>query len=167
MDNQENIELTSIIEKIKQNARDSWSGPTGEERAATVELFITKLLDEYHSKLGLSKLSILKAIEEKRNYMVSNYYQEANFPSLKNVMLFETLQDLLSAIPSKKFRCPSCNAISTNPYECNAGNDCNWVSYGFLRTMGKGLRFTIKQGFLERPIIDEIFMPLELEKNAI
>lgn len=132
--------LEDIIEKLKKSARDSWSGETGEKRASDLELFITKTLNEYSEVLGLSKLEILKAIESKRNYSAINYYQEANFPTIKGIMFFETQQDLLSAIPSKKFRCPSCNEVSTNPYECNAGKDCNWVSYGFLRTMGKGLR---------------------------
>ncbi len=68
------------------------------------------------------------------------------------------------ACPSRKFRCPSCGGLSSNPYECNASKECDWKSYGFFRTMGKGVRIAIKEGFIENPQIHEIFMPLEFEQ---
>jgi len=138
---------------------------------AELEEFLRKMLADYSKNLELPPVDILKAIESKRNYSAINYYQEANFPSLEGVKVFETLDDLKAAIPSKKFRCPICGGISTNPYKCNSGvakdgdeKVCDWKAYGLLRTAGKGLRFTIKDSFLEKPYVDEIFMPIDFEE---
>lgn len=162
--------METTIEMLKQKARDSWHGETGESRAKSLEVFLRKMLADYSKNLGLPEADILAAIESKRDYSAINYYQEANFPSLEGVRVFDTLEALKAAIPSKKFRCPSCGGISTDPYECNSGvfvggdkHACNWKAYGLFRTAGKGFRFTIKDSFLEKPRVDEIFMPVDFE----
>lgn len=161
----------SIMEKLKDEARRSWHGDEGERRAQRLEAFLETLLSEYASVLGLSKFEVLRAIEGARTYSAINYYQSAKFPSLANVRVFDTQAELLAAMPSKRFRCPACNEISTNPYECDSGKKqnskvCDWKSYGLFRTAGKGFRFTIREGFLENPIVDEIFMPVDFEAQA-
>ncbi len=161
--------MEEIINKLKQKARDSWGGKTGEDRAEALEKFLRKTLAQYSEILNLPQEAILKAIESRRTYSAINYYQEANFPDLKGVRLFDTLEDFTKAFPSRKFRCPSCKGISTNPYTCNSGKEmtkgkiCDWKSWGLFGTMGKGLWFTIKKSFLEKPFIGEIFMPIEEE----
>ncbi|MCX4027897.1 hypothetical protein H0A36_25840 [Endozoicomonas sp. SM1973] len=160
----------TIINQLKEKARGSWEGEVGEDRAVKLESFLNKMLTEYSEKLGYSKYEIISATEKTRNYSAINYYQEANFPSLEGVDVYETLEDLKAAIKTVAFKCPACNGISTNPYECNSGvkskegEVCDWKSYGLFRTLGEGYRFTIKESFLEKPRIDEIFMPIDLIK---
>lgn len=165
------MNLQETIEVLKNKARESWEGKTGEDRATKLESFLNKMLSEYSEKLGLSQYEVLAAIEESRSYSAINYYQECNFPSLEGVDIYETLSDLKAAIKTMAFKCPACSGISSNPYECNSGvksdegKVCDWKSYGLLRTLGKGYRFTIKESFLEKPRIDEIFMPVDLESK--
>jgi hypothetical protein len=163
-------DMQETIDKIKKEAAGGWGGEHGQRLADEVEAFILKLLPEYAVALGLSQEAVLEAIETKRDYWAPNYYQAANFPSLKDVRVFETQVELRAAIPSMKFRCPHCGGISTDPYDCNSGIEvggkrCDWKTYGLFRTLGKGFRFTIKEGFLERPRVDEIFMPVEMEEG--
>ena len=170
--------MDATIEKIKQLARESWPGKVGEERAEQVEAFLRQRIPEYATAFGLSETEVMEAIEGRRNYSAVNYYQEANFPSLKGVRVFESQEALEATIPpGSKFRCSACGGESTNPYECNSGKVvsgikngkkgvCNWKTFGFLRTAGKGFRFTIKEGFLEKPMVDEIFMPVCFESEA-
>jgi len=156
---------TTIINKLRKEARESWPGKIGEDRELELVNFLEKKLTEYSKVLGFSESQILESMEKRRTYMCTNYYQEANFPNLKDVRVFETREDLTKLIPSRKFRCPSCGGVSTDPYKCNVGEDCDWKSYGLLGTLGKGLTFTIKDQFLEKGTIDNIFMPLEFEKE--
>lgn len=165
--------MEELIAKIVEQSRG-----TGEDCARRTEAFVRKMLTEYSAKLGLSQSSILEALEKRRDYCAPNFYQEANFPSLDKVRIFADQSELKAAIPSLRFTCPACNAISTDPYECNSGKPmlgkggkpsneiCNWKAYGLFRTFGKGLRFTIKEGFLDRPKIDEIFMPVDLAAES-
>lgn len=164
--------MEEILNKLSKIFREFWGGTAGEKMEREKMGFIRKMLVDYSKALGLSEADILAAIENKRNYSAANYYQEANFPSLDGVKVFETQTDLLAAIPSRKFRCPACGDVSTNPYECNAparekGKKCDWKAYGLFRTAGKGFRFTIKEGFLDHPKVDEIFMPLDFEEMGI
>ncbi len=156
-------EKTEIIENLKQLARETWkTGNLGEQRAVALETFVTEIIAHYSEKLGFTEIEILKALEKRRNYCAVNYYQAANFPRLDDVHIYETQAELLEKIDAREFRCPSCSGISSNPYECNAG-DCDWKSYGLFKTLGKGYRFTIRESFLEHGKIDEIFMPVIFE----
>lgn len=77
----------------------------------------------YAEKLGLNWEDVLSSWEEDRNYWYMNYYQDSNQPEIKDdkVMVFETVGELLQSIGEKKFRCPACGGISTDPYTCNSG----------------------------------------------
>jgi hypothetical protein len=164
--------MEETIEQLKEEARASWRGAEGEHRAERLEAFLRRMLAEYSEKLGLPQEEILKALESKRTYSCLNYYQGANFPSLEGVRVFETREELKAAFPAMQFRCPSCHGLSTNPYTCNTGivrkdkKVCDWKAWGLFRTLGEGLRLTVKEGFLEHPRVEEIFMPVELERAA-
>ncbi|WCH25221.1 hypothetical protein [Aeromonas salmonicida] len=158
--------INEVLEQIK-GACSGYDDRTAER----VSSFAGKFTAEYAEVLGLSQLDVLVAVEKARSYSAANYYQESTFPHLSEVSVFDTRQDFLALIPSRQFRCPSCNGVSTDSERCNSGlkmsNDetCNWASFGFFKTLGKGLRVVVKESFLNEPRIYEIFMPLELEKQ--
>lgn len=152
-----------LMEQIKINLNDN-------KRFEKQLVWIRDRIKHYHEKLGFSEVEILEAFEKKRTYWSANYYQEANFPLLDNkVKIFENTDELKEAIKSKRFVCPACEQIQSSPYTCNSGYKdkkgkiCDWKSYGFFGTMGKGFRFTIRDSFLEKPIIDDCFMPVEFK----
>lgn len=144
--------MEAIIEKLKEEARSSWNGKMGEERAENLEKYLRNKLEEYSNALGLPQEDILNSWEKERSYSAINYYQEANQPSIKNenVRVFETVEDMNKSITSYEFRCPACGGISTNPYRCNSGAEiskatkkkpakiCDWKVYGLFGDLGKG-----------------------------
>ena len=162
-----------IIEILKQKARESWGGQPGEDRATELESFLRKTLTNYSAVLGYTEEEILTKIEGRRDYSATNYYQEANFPCLENIEIFETTEQLRQKFPSHKFVCPMCHGISTDPNTCNTGlfmdkkkkKVCDWKSWGLFGTMGAGYKFVVKEDFLKHPIVHEIFMPIELKKE--
>lgn len=150
-----------LMEQIRANLND-------DKRFNSTLLWIRERVKHYHEKLGFSEVEILEAFEKKRTYWSANYYQESNFPLFNDkVKIFENMNELKESIKSKEFICPACNQKQSNPYTCESGhkdkNDkvCDWKSYGLLGTLGKGFRFTVKDSFLDKPIIDDIFMPVE------
>jgi hypothetical protein len=122
----------------------------------------------FGEKLGLNWEDILNSWEEDRDYWYMNYYQECNQPEIKGdkVRVFDTVEDMLKAIGEKKFRCPACGGISTNPYECNSGLEmskgkkCDWKVYGLFRDMGKGIFVYCKDKLRG----ETIFMPVAWEE---
>ena len=166
-------EFNDIIEGLKQQAWDSWKGEEGLRRAEELEKFLREKVAHYAVWFELPPLGILKAWEGRRNYSAINYYQESNFPQLDNVAVWVNGEALKQAVGDKGFRCPNCGGVSTDPYECNSGLEmdpgvtCNWKSYGLLKCLGKGYRFTVREGFLDHGgRVDEIFMPIALEEGA-
>lgn len=159
----------AIIKDLALEAFNGWPGKTGYERAVQLDSFIRETVTEYATALGMSELDVLAAIEGRRTYSAVNYYQQAKFPSLKGVRIFNTTEELGAAIPSRKFRCPACGGVSTDYQECNSGEirkdgtTCNWKAYGLFRTMGAGAHIVVKDQFLSDGIVHEIFMPLEFE----
>ena len=157
MNQDEQKKYDEIIERIRINLSDRFMD--------TID-YINQFVEEYSKALGFSQVEILSAIEGARSYCASNYYQPNNFPLAAEFEIFETQREFANRFPSKIFLCPHCDGFSTNPYQCNSqkemGNKfCDWKAHGFFRTLGRGYRFTIKQTFLDNPIIDEIFMPIE------
>lgn len=168
--------MEAIIETLKQQARASWPGATGEERAVRLEVFLRKMLAGYSAVLGVDQRELLEQLERRRNYSAVNYYQEANFPALDGVHVFEDLQEFRERFPSGKYRCPACGGISNSPYECDTGMKigsgqkaevCDWKSYGLFRTLGKGMRIAFRKDFLQHPLVEEIFLPLEAEDGLL
>jgi hypothetical protein len=119
--------------------------------------------EHYGEKTGLNPGDILNAWERHRTYWYMNYYQDANQPEIKdgNVKVFESIADAKASIGQPQYRCPSCNGVSSDPYNCNATSECNWASYGLLGTMGKGAYIFIKSEFR----VQELFMPLTWENQ--
>ncbi|MCP4427419.1 MAG: hypothetical protein GY803_23265 [Chloroflexi bacterium] len=142
---------------------DSWPGKIGEERAEKFDVFLDEMLPEYAAALGVGVEECLAAIEAKRNYSAINYYQRANFPSLDNVTLFDSMEQLHAAIDVKQgFRCPSCGGVSVDAYGCTL-DGCDWKSWGLLGTMGHGLFVATKDTLIGRGRVDEIFMSICME----
>ena len=155
-----------IITTIAASISERNSPSLAAERIGAVQALLDRVLPEYSAVLGLTPDEVLAAIEAKRNVTAPNYYQDANFPKLDGVTVFDTPEAFIAAYPSRQYVCPACAGISTDPYECNAGTvrddkACNWKSYGLFGTMGKGLRAVVKSTFLESPRVHEIFMPVE------
>jgi len=166
----ENKAFEELLKKPVEEARSSWHGEEGNRRAQRVEEFIRDKTEKYSQIIGCTPLEALIALEKKRSYSAGNYYQEANFPDLKGgVMLFNSILEFKNRFPSKQFRCPMCKGVSTNPKTCNTnlpmsdGKTCDWKSWGLFGTVGKGLRFIVKEEFLKDGCVYEIFMPIELE----
>ncbi len=122
--------------------------------------FIRNMTKNYSEVLGYSEYEILKAIESKRTYSAANYYQLSKFPILDNrVKIFATTTELLETTKNTKFICPACKKVQLSPYACT-DKDCDWKSYGLLGTLDRGFRFTIKDSFLDTPMIDDCFLPV-------
>lgn len=123
----------------------------------------------YEEKLGVKWEDVLDSWEKDRNYWYMNYYQDCNQPKIEagKVRVFETTNDLIKSVGDKKFRCPACGGVSTNPYECDSGLEigknkiCDWKVYGFFKDLGKGIFVYCKDELKG----ETIFMPVEWEKD--
>lgn len=121
----------------------------------------------YSEKTGLNWEDVLDSWENQRDYWYMNYYQEANQPQIinDNVRIFETVDEMMTSIGERKFRCPMCGGISTDPYVCNSGLEietgkiCDWKAYGLFGTLGKGVTVYCKDKLRG----EEIFMPVAWE----
>jgi hypothetical protein len=173
MKNLEGKTYEEILEPILTQARNTWTGGEGLKREQRVKEVIERVTTEYGKFLNLDKLTMLRTIEERRDYNTVNYYQDANFPKLdtNDVLVFQNQKEFMERFPSKQFICPACKQISTDPYICNSnhidkkGKVCDWKAYGLFHTMGKGIKILFKDKFLECPTPQEIFRPIELNKN--
>ena len=121
----------------------------------------------YGEKLELDWQEILTSWENDRSYWYMNYYQDCEQPLIKGdrVRTFETVQEMLDSMGDKKFRCPSCEGISTSPYKCNSGKDmskgkvCDWNVGGLFGDLGKGVFVYCKDKLKGQTI----FMPIAWE----
>jgi hypothetical protein len=140
--------------------------------------FIVNLCIKYGKCFEYNPLIIFSSLEKQRKYSFVNYYQEANFPDLKEVLIFEDEKEMMGKMqPKEGFRCPHCRGISKHPYKCDSGiklelinsegkkEKCNWKSFGLFGTLGEGVRFTIKKDWINKPFIDECFMPIAMESE--
>lgn len=164
--------MKKLLEEIGQKCYDSWGGKTGEERKANVLKLLAKKLPMYSEKLGIPQVKILEAWEKARNVNTVNWYQEANFPDLGEVIVLETLGEFKEKFPSHKSICPCCNGVSTDYYECNSAEIidkkknkvCDWKVFGLFGDMGKGVKVFVKDKFFESPKPTTIFKPIELSE---
>lgn len=109
--------------------------------------WIVARAEHYADKTGISSSDILDAWENDRDYWYMNYYHDSRQPEIKgdNVRVFDTLDALRDALgENPKFRCPSCKEISSNPYECDASDKCDWKSYGLFGCLGCGIYIFVK-----------------------
>ena len=125
--------------------------------------------NHYAEKIGLDPINILNAWESQRSYWYMNFYQDSKQPEIKegNVRVFDTINDLSLSMGDQGFRCPACKGIASSPYECDSGLEmskgriCDWKTYGFLGTLGKGVSVFVK----EKIAVQTIFMPIAWEKK--
>jgi len=126
----------------------------------------------YGEKLNLNWEDILDSWEKDRRYWYLNYYQESNQPEIKGdkVKVFESVEDMLKSIGERKFRCPSCGGITTDPYKCNSGikigkgkntKVCDWKVYGLFGDLGKGIYVYCKDKLKGQTI----FIPISWEEK--
>jgi hypothetical protein len=159
--------MKKIIENLKDEARRSWNGSIGEERAIKLENYLRNKLKEYSEKLNIPQDEILKSWESDRSYSAINYYQECNQPSInaEKVKVFETVDEMLKSFEDKNFRCPACGGVSSNPYKCNSGKEmskdkiCDWKVYGLFGDLGKGVYVYCKDKLKG----ETIFLPIAWE----
>jgi len=123
----------------------------------------------YAEKTGLKAEDILDSWEKKCDYWYMNYYQDCNQPEIKtgSVRVFETCDELKTAIGQAGFRCPACGGVSKSPYECTTGivinkKPCDWKVYRLFGHLGKGITVYVK----EKMNANAIFMPIAWENNA-
>ena len=152
----------SGIEKLREAvARDEEKEPNFHDYQGKLNWIIERS-KHYEEKTGIPYTEIIDAWEDARSYWYMNYYQDFNQPLLTddNVHIFDTIEDFKKVASDKGFRCPKCNGISANPYECSCEN-CDWKSYGLFGTMGKGAFIFVKEKMLGQ----EIFMPVAFESE--
>lgn len=126
--------------------------------------WVIKRAEHYAEKLDLPINEILNAWADDCNYSFLNYFQDANQPEIKGdkVKVFDNVEQMLENIGEKKFICPACGGISTNPYDCNSGEElgsgkvCDWKVYGLFGDLGKGVYIYIKDKLKG----EKIFMPV-------
>lgn len=122
----------------------------------------------YSEKLDIPVNDILISWVNACNYSFVNFFQDANQPKIEegHTRVFENVDGLMKAIGEREFRCPSCNGISTNPYECNSGEEmekgkeCDWKVYGLFGALGKGTYVYIKDHLKG----ETIFTPIAWEE---
>lgn len=128
----------------------------------------------YAEKTGLAWEDILDSWETDRDYWYINYYQDCNQPKIEgdSVRVFDTVEQMLESIGERKFRCPMCGGISTNPYRCDTGLNmvkdkrrkpeiCDWCAGGLFGTLGKGVTVYCK----DKLRAETFFMPVAWEQT--
>lgn len=149
-----------LIEKVRLNLND-------DTRFADTLQFVRDRVQHYSEALGFEQVDILEALESHRNYWSANFYQESNLPKLdETVTVYETYDNMIEDVkPSLGFYCSVCGGVSKDPNSCNSGREmskgkiCNWATYGLFRTH-ESFRCIVKESFLEKPIVYDIFMPM-------
>lgn len=126
--------------------------------------WIIDRVNHYAEKTGVDAIDLLTAWESARNYWYMNYYQDANQPLIEGdrVMVFDSVEDAKASMVSPEFLCPSCEGVSTNPYECTL-DGCDWKSYGLFGTAGKGATVFIK----DKMEVEQIFMPVAWAERTV
>src|SRR5690349_18537849 len=107
-------------DEIIEQARSTWTGKTGDERADSVKRVLDSRLENYSQNTGIEKNLILDALERRRDVNTVNFYQENRLPLFdsEKVYIFESMKDFQIRFPSGKYQCPSCGGQSTDPYSC-------------------------------------------------
>ncbi len=152
--------MKTLYKEIIEKARSTWDGKEGDNRAESVKNIIDTRLENYSTVTGFSKKEILEALEKFRRVNTVNFYQKSNLPLLESVLVFDSIKDFKKRFPSGVYTCPSCDKESKNPYECDQPK-CDWKVYGLLGDLGKGIKVIIKDKFLEHPVPENIFKPIE------
>ena len=146
--------------------------------AIEIVSYIKTITKNYSEVLGYSETDILKAMERERKSIPSYYYNSSIFPILdEKVKIFSTTSELFGSIKMNKFICPCCKQEQINPYFCESGfvdneKECDLRKHSILKSVStkilkeyKKFRFTIKDTFLDKPMIDDCFLPVEFQNT--
>jgi hypothetical protein len=164
--------MENTIAALMELARDASMGEAGERRARELEAFLREMLPEYAAALGVAQAELLAALEYSRGARTIGYYRRSNFPGLDSVTLLGNMREFKKRYPSGRFRCPFCGGVTTHPTQCNSGLEiaagevrrtCDGKAYRADPGAGQAMRVAFREGFLERPGVIEVFMPLEAE----
>lgn len=155
---------------VEAAERDEKRCPGGHDYMGKVR-WVLERATHYAEKTGLAATDILDAWEGIRDYWYMNFYQDCNQPKLdgEQVRVFETMEDLLDSIGQGGYRCPRCEGVSKNAYECDSGLEmapgevCNWKSYGLFGTLGKGVSIFVKSELRG----NSAFMPIAWETAEV
>ena len=166
MSERKKMTVSEVLETCIEKSR-----PDDMRRHDKVREVIDRVCNEYGEAFGIEPGDVFEAIESERNYWAVNYYQDANFPRLDNVTVYETLGEFQKAIDGKGFRCPRCKGVSPDPYVCKSGDEmepgkpCDWKSFGLFGCLDGGHTALIKSEFPKHAKPQTIFMPVALETS--
>ncbi len=159
---------SDIMNKIIVEIYNGWPGETGIQRVIQKVKLLSERVPEYAKAMGKTELETLELFAKSRTCNYTNWFQEANFPILSEVYIFDTIDDFKAKFPSKQYQCPNCNGISTNPQVCNSGKEikgkeiCDWKVFGLFGDLGKGIKVIVKDLFTDIPKPTAMFKPIEL-----
>lgn len=122
-------------------------------------LFIKMRSAHYAEKLGIEQETIIRLWEEKRNFYIPNYYQDAHFPLLNdgNTIIVQNMSEFKQKFPSGKFKCLKHHVLN-QPYYCD---ECQTHSAGMFN-FGQVKVISIDD-FERRPKPEYIFQPVEFK----
>lgn len=164
-----------ILKRLQDKLEDSYES-WGFDRMQPTKQFIFERSKQWSEVLGIPYFEIIDKWLDKCDYSMINYFQDANQPELdKSIKIFETFEDFEKSVGNKGFRCPYCNGVSSDMWNCNSGkmvklinkkgkHKCNWSAGGFFGTLGKGTFVFIKETFNYATIFTPIAW--EGEKNV-
>lgn len=169
------IESCAGYKALKTAIEEDQKREPGRDFASKLAWVIARA-QHYADKTGLDAADILDAWEKGRTYWYMNFYQDCNQPEIEGdgVRVFETKEDLRTALgDAPRFRCPACDGVSKNPYECDSGKvgktltggknkPCDWKVYGLLGDLGKGVFVFVKAEMRG----ERLFKPVAWEAKA-
>lgn len=153
-------------QEIIEQARNTWNGKIGNERAEEVKRILDTRLENYSRITGLSFETILKILEKDRIANTVNYYQESNLPLIeqtKDLFVFNTLNDYLKVFPSRKFICPKCQQETAHENYCGRIG-CKYFLDSFFK-IGT-IQILIIDRFKTKPRPILIFKPIEYKETG-
>lgn len=164
---------SEIMNEIIIEIYNGWPGKIGLQRVIETVTFLCERVPQYSKVMGKTELETLELFAKSRNCSYINYFQNANFPDLSEVYVFDTIEDVKARFPSKQYQCPCCGGISTDYQECNSGKKidkkgkvCDWKVYGLFGDMGKGIKIIVKSMLTDFPRPIAMFKPVELLEIA-
>ena len=131
IDVREDLNTKSIEESIVEEARASWPGEAGDQRADRVAHFLTEL-DMTYRPLLPEGTNMLEAFEAHRKYtgmkVMDFYTYEVVLHPFDIDHIFDSTKDFPDNYWPNQFLCPSCKNISSKPYVCDSGVKVNGKS---------------------------------------
>ena len=140
----------TLEEVIAQFCAENWGVSKGETTAMRfkneIEWF-RGMVREYAEVFNKTPDEMVAELEAKRNYSWPNYYQPANFPSLKDVKSnpyfvgqFATTKDFADYAKANLagFKCPNCGNVGRDPEQCEhrkaQDGVCDWCAGGLFQS---------------------------------